>query len=222
MGIYSRVFSACCSSSTSASSPIETGLAFLPQTMTLAVMSLGLSNRLMRVFRAKPTSLAGCALIFVGLVLFALATPRDDLLPSAVRAPCSCWGVGSSMAFTPLAKHRVGPYPQGRTPESARASSAWARRCPLRSLWPSSVSCLTNRTSALLATGSSVSHALTGGYRLGFVVAAAFVVVGALICMWFVPSGPAPSVEASPTGTHRSTRHRGDTSSVAPIGAVER
>ncbi len=189
-------------------SPIETGLAFLPQTLTLAAMSLGLTNRLMRVFRAKPTALVGCAQIFAGLVLFALATPATTYFPQLFGAMLLL-GVGSSMALTPLLNIGLARIPK---PDAGMGSGIINV-----SQTVSAALCVavlgvvsTNRTRALLATGSSASHSLTGGYRLGFAVAAAGVVVGALVCIWFVPSGQAPSVEAPSTGIAPIAPTRGD------------
>ena len=197
-------------------SPIETGAAFLPQTISLSVMSLGLRNRLMRAFRAKPTSLAGCGLIFVGLVLFALATPRTTYFPQLFVAMLLL-GVGSSMAFTPLLNIGLARIPKADAGLGSGIVSVGQQVSAALSVAILGV-LSTNRTTALLATGSSVSHALTAGYRLGFVVAAAFVVVGALICVLLVPSGPAPWVKASPLDTAPLDPTSGDTTSVAPIG----
>src|SRR5205823_3148095 len=66
--------------------PIEVGLAFLPVSLGIGVLSLGFSERLIMRFGAKATLLPGLVLIIAGLLLFARA-PVDanywvDVLPS--------------------------------------------------------------------------------------------------------------------------------------------
>ena len=166
--------------------PLATGLAFLPQTLTVAVMSLGPSARLIKIFHPKPTALLGFSSIFSGLVLFALVTPHTAYFPQVFFALLLI-GMGGAMAFTPLLTIGVSNIPaadaglgSGLINVSQQVSAAVA------------VAVLSvvaaNRTHALLATGHSATHALAGGYRLGFVVGAGCAAVGAVVCAVLVPS----------------------------------
>jgi EmrB/QacA subfamily drug resistance transporter len=178
---------------------IETGLVFLPQTVSLSAMALGPTNRLMRSLHPKPTAVLGFALIFTGLLLFVLATPQTTYFPQLLISMLLL-GVGSSMAFTPLLNIGLARIPKAEAGLGSGVINV--------SQQVSAALCVailgvvsTNRTRSLLDGGSSLSHALAGGYRLGFVVAAASVAVGAVVVLLFVPSGTAPSLEASPLDT---------------------
>jgi EmrB/QacA subfamily drug resistance transporter len=166
--------------------PLATGLAFLPQTLTVAVMSLGPSARLIKTLHHKPTALLGFASIFSGLVLFALVTPHTAYFPQVFFALLLI-GMGGAMAFTPLLTIGVSNIPaadaglgSGLINVSQQVSAAVAVAVL------SVVSA--NRTHALLAAGHSPTHALAGGYRLGFVVGAGCAAAGAVACALLVPS----------------------------------
>src|ERR1019366_2489392 len=55
--------------------PVVTGLAFLPQTLMVAVMSAGLTARIMRRLGPKVTALGGLAVLAVGLALLINSGP---------------------------------------------------------------------------------------------------------------------------------------------------
>jgi hypothetical protein len=173
--------------------PLATGLAFLPQTLTVAVMSLGPSARLIKILHHKPMALLGFASIFSGLVLFALVTPHTAYFPQVFFALLLI-GMGGAMAFTPLLTIGVSNIPaadaglgSGLINVSQQVSAAVAVAVL------SVVSA--NRTHALLAAGHSPTHALAGGYRLGFVVGAGCAAAGAVVCALLVPS-PSPTQTA--------------------------
>jgi MFS family permease len=162
-------------------------------------MSLGPTNRLMRRFGAKPTALGGFVMILGGLIIFAQATPQTRYFPW-LFVSLVLLGVGSSLSFTPLLNVGLARIPK----EDAGLGSGVVSV----SQQVASALCVAilgvvaaNRTQALLASGRSVANALAGGYRLGFVVAACSVAVGAVVCVVWVPSGATPSLEGSPMDT---------------------
>jgi EmrB/QacA subfamily drug resistance transporter len=166
--------------------PLQAGLAFLPQTLTVAVMSTGPTRRLMRVLGAKPAALAGMVCLFAGLTLFALVTPHTAYFPHLFFA-LLCTGVGSAMAFTALLTIGVAEVPvadAGLGSGVVNVSQQFAAAIAVAVL--SVVA--SNRTEALLRAGSPATHALTAGYRLGFLVAMCCVAVGALVAAVAVPS----------------------------------
>ena len=65
--------------------PVVTGLAFLPQTLMVAVMSAGLTARIMSRLGPKTTALVGLAVVAVGLALFVGSGPAYGLLPPDLR-----------------------------------------------------------------------------------------------------------------------------------------
>jgi MFS family permease len=166
--------------------PLATGVGFLPQTLTVAVMSLGLSVRVIRAVGLKRTALLGFGIIIVGLLLFAAVTPGTAYFPQ-VFFSLTLIGMGGALCFTPLLTVGVSDVPaadaglgSGLVNVSQQVSAAVAVAVL------SVVS--TNRTHALLASGHSSTHALAGGYRLGFLVAAGCAVVGAIVCAVLMPA----------------------------------
>jgi EmrB/QacA subfamily drug resistance transporter len=177
--------------------PLATGLAFLPQTLTVAVMSLGPSARLIRIFRHKPTALAGFASIFSGLVLFALVTPHTAYFPQVFFALLLI-GMGGAMAFTPLLTIGVSNIPAADAGLGSGVINVSQQGGAAVAIAVLSV-VSTNRSHALLASCHSTANALAGGYRLGFVVAAVCAIAGAVACGLLLPSPTRPEpVELAP------------------------
>jgi MFS family permease len=154
---------------------IETGLAFLPVSVLIGVLSLWLSPRLNERFGARATLLAGLVLLVAALGLFARA-PLDagyvvDLLPSMVL-----FGIGAGLAFpalTTLAMSGATAEDSGLASGLVNTSLQVGGAVGLAVLATLSAT----RTDSLLADGESTAEALTGGYRFAFVVAAGMVVV---------------------------------------------
>jgi EmrB/QacA subfamily drug resistance transporter len=162
---------------------VATGLAFLPQTLMVAVMSTGITNRIIARFGAKPTSLAGLVVVAAGLTLFVFSGPDTAYFPQIFGAVLLI-GFGAAMAFTPLLTIALAEVPakdagigSGIINVSQQVSGA------LSVAILGAVS--TSHTKALLASGSSLVDALDGGYRLAFTVALvsvlAAIVLGAFI-----------------------------------------
>jgi EmrB/QacA subfamily drug resistance transporter len=154
---------------------IETGLAFLPVSVLIGVLSLWLSPRLNERFGARATLLAGLVLLVAALGLFARA-PLDagyvvDLLPSMVL-----FGIGAGLAFpalTTLAMSGATAEDSGLASGLVNTSLQVGGAVGLAVLATLSAT----RTDSLLADGESTAEALTGGYRFAFVVAAGMVVL---------------------------------------------
>ena len=103
-------------------SPLEVGLAFLPGNIIMAVLSLGLSARLVMRFGIRMPLGVGLGLAAVGLLLFARA-PVDgtfvvDVLPSMILL-----GLGAGMAFNPVLLAAMSDVAAGARQASRPASS---------------------------------------------------------------------------------------------------
>ncbi len=164
---------------------LQTGLAFLPQTLAVALVSLGPSRYLMRILQPKRTALVGFVSIAIGLTLFAFSGQQTDYFPQLFFALLLI-GAGGALAFTPLLTIGVSNIPpadaglgSGLINVSQQVSAAVA--VAVLGVVSSS------RTDSLLAAGSSTVHALASGYRLGFIVAAICVATGAVVCAVLVP-----------------------------------
>ena len=82
-------------------SPLETGLAFLPLTITSGALSLGWAERLVTTFGGRRVLLAGNVLAFAGLLALTLAPSNASYLASTFPAMVLV-GVGMGAAFPPL------------------------------------------------------------------------------------------------------------------------
>ncbi len=156
--------------------PIRTGLAFLPQTLSVALMSSGVTARIMRRLQPKFTALTGLAVLGGGLALLISSGVGTAYFP-LIFAALLLIGLGAAMAFTPLLTIALAEVPaqdagigSGIVNVSQQVSAA---------LSVAVLGAVSSRhTASLLASGKSVVDALDGGYRLAFTIALASVVVG--------------------------------------------
>ena len=153
---------------------LETGLAFLPVSVLIGILSLGFSARLSQRYGATAVLLPGLVLIAVGLLGFA-RVPVDgsylaDVLP--VMIPL---GIGAGLFFpalTTLAMSGVSPSESGLASGLVNTSLQVGGAIGLAVLATLSAT----RSEKLLADGESTASALTSGYHLAFVIAAGLVV----------------------------------------------
>jgi EmrB/QacA subfamily drug resistance transporter len=82
-------------------SAFETGLAFLPTTLTIGVMSAGVSARLMARVGPRNMLMAGLALIVTALGMLSQLGPQTSYAPSLLVAYVLL-GAGAGMSFLPL------------------------------------------------------------------------------------------------------------------------
>jgi EmrB/QacA subfamily drug resistance transporter len=160
-------------------SPLGVGFAFLPATLLMGAMSLGLAERLNRVVGPGRTLVAGTALVALGMLLMARA-PVDgdyatDVLPTMVLL-----GLGAGSAFPALmslAMSGVAPQDSGLASGLVNMSAQACGAIGLAVL----ATLASDRTSAARAEGEAVAEALTSGYQLAFVVAAALIAAAAVL-----------------------------------------
>ena len=159
--------------------PIRTGLAFLPQTLCVAVMSAGLTTRIMDRLQPKLTALIGLLVLSGGLALFITSGVHTAYFPHLFIAVLLV-GLGAATAFTPLltmALAHVPPKDAGIGSGIVNVSQQVSAAFSVAVLGAVS----TNRTATLLADGRSVLSALDGGYRLAFVIALVSVLIGLVL-----------------------------------------
>jgi MFS family permease len=141
---------------------LETGLAFLPVSLGIGLLSLGFSARLNLRFGERAVLLPALALLVVGLGWLTRvpvgASYVVDLLPSMVLI-----GIGAGLTFPALSTLAM----SGATPSDA----GLAVLATLSS----------EETASRLADGSSAPHALTAGYQLAFTVGAVLLVVAVVV-----------------------------------------
>jgi EmrB/QacA subfamily drug resistance transporter len=176
-------------------SAVGTGVAFLPVSLGIGVLSLGFSARLNQRFGPKATLLPGLALLVLGLSWMARAPVNAsyavDLLPAMLAL-----GVGAGLSFPSLMTLSM----SGATAEDSGLASGLVNttvqvggargRAVLATL-------STTRTNHLIATGVAHPAALTGGYHLAWVVSASIAGAG-LIAGSTILKGVRLGQEAAP------------------------
>ena len=162
-------------------SPLETGAAFLPWTLTVAVLSQGITARLVGRFGPLPVLTTGMATAAGGLLLFATVGPDTAYFPTVFVA-CFLIGLGIGNAFMPLLTLAMAEVPaadaglgSGITNVSQQISGA------LGLAVLSTIAA--DHTQGLLADGSGTTSALLGGYHVAFIAGAAAIVVGILLAV---------------------------------------
>jgi EmrB/QacA subfamily drug resistance transporter len=156
---------------------LTTGLAFLPQTLMMALLSLGATAWLVHRFGPRVPLLTGLALIAAGLSLLATSGAHTAYLPQLAGA-FVLTGLGAGMALMPLLMLAMANVPRedaglasGITNTSLQVSAAIGIAA-LGSLSD-------DRTRSLVASGVHGTDALLGGYHL-----ALWVAVGCAVAAW--------------------------------------
>jgi EmrB/QacA subfamily drug resistance transporter len=166
---------------------LEVGMAFLPTTLVIGILSLGFSERLNMRFGPKATLLPSLVLIAAALVVFArLPVDGDyvtDVLPGMVLL-----GLGAGMSFPSLMTLAM----SGATPSDAGLASGLVNTT-LQVGGAIGLAVLatlaTTRTQHLLNGGDGNASALTGGYHLAFIIAAGLVVTALVVAITVISSG---------------------------------
>lgn len=161
--------------------PMRVGLSFLPQPMIVAALSLGGTARLMGRFGAQRVLFAGLSLLAVALWTFARRDADAPYWPGRFLS-YAIVGVGAGMSFLPLltiAMSDVPPRDAGLGSSIVNLSLQLAAAIDLSIL--SAVA--SYRTDALTARHVDPRDALIGGYRAGYAVAVAGVVVGLVLAI---------------------------------------
>ena len=174
--------------------PIAAGAAFLPQTLTVAVFSLGPAARLTQRFGPRRLLIAGLVVLIAGFALFAVVTQPGTAYFPWLFAAYAIVGVGAGMAFMTLISLALADVPaqdagiaSGMVNVSVQISAALG----LAVLGTIAAS----QTSALSASGETAIAALSGGYQLAFVVAGGCVVAALVATLLWIRD---PEPEAVP------------------------
>jgi EmrB/QacA subfamily drug resistance transporter len=150
---------------------LQIGLAFLPVTLSMGLLSIRYAERLATSLGARATMLPGLALIAVGLVLFALAPVHSHYLPNLLPTMLLL-GVGAGMCFPALmnlAMSSASPQDAGLASGLVNTTAQVGGALGLAVLATLSSS----HARHLLTGGQRQAAALTGGYQLAFWIAAA-------------------------------------------------
>ena len=155
---------------------LQTGLAFLPWTLTVAALSMGVTARVVARFGPMRTVIAGMALVLVGLGLNYSTSLTTAFFPTLLFAYLSI-GLGIGLAFMPLLQIGMADVPAqdaGLGSGIINVSQQIAGAFGLALL--STVA--TNHSKGLIAAGHPVAASLLAGYHLAYIVGGIAVAVG--------------------------------------------
>jgi EmrB/QacA subfamily drug resistance transporter len=158
---------------------LQTGVAFLPATVIMGVLSLGYSHKLVMRFGAKATMLPALGLIAVALALFTQA-PVDGDYAVHVLPVMVLLGTGAGLAFPALmtlAMSGVEPRDAGLASGLVNTTAQVGGALGLAVL----ATLASTRTGDLAAAGESLDPALVGGYHLAFAIAAILMAVAVVV-----------------------------------------
>jgi MFS family permease len=177
---------------------LETGLAFLPLTLILGALSVGITARLMDRFGSTSVLLAGLAAIIAALVLLA-RVPAHTGHFRTILLPFSLLGLGAGLSFLPLTTIAMAEVPiadAGLASGIVNASLQIAAAIEVAALGTVAA----DRSKVLSGLGQHHLQALTGGFHLAWAIGAGAVGIGALVAfIWLRPPAKrAQAVELEP------------------------
>jgi MFS family permease len=172
---------------------LQIGLAFLPMTLSVAVLSSGITAALVGRFGAKRTLVPGLGATALGLLVLSTAGVHAGYFPTLFGA-FFLLGVGGGLSFMPLLHIAMADVPD----RDAGLASGLVNV----SMWISAAIGLaalgtiaTDHTRALADQGDSAAAAFTGGYHLAFLIGAGIVAVAILVALWALPGDHARAQE---------------------------
>jgi MFS family permease len=175
-------------------SPIRTGLAFLPISLMMGLLSAGITARLIGRFGNKRVLVPGMISTTVGLVLLTRISPHDDfatvVLPAFVLI-----GLGAGTSFVPLLSIAMSKVPNADAGLGSGIVNVSMQMSAAIGLAVMST-IATDHTASLVALGRPLSSALVDGYRLAFLLAGIIAGVGAVLASLLLrdtDGGPDPS-----------------------------
>jgi predicted MFS family arabinose efflux permease len=172
--------------------PLRTGVAFLPLTLVMAIMSLGVTSRLLARFGPMKLLIPGMSLAVLGLLWLSRSGVHANYLVAILPA-FLLLGIGMSVSAVPLLTIAMADVPR----EDAGLASGIVNV----SMWLASSAGLAvfgtlaaSKSKSLLANGYSNSQSLLAGYHEAFFIGA---VLAALALLVIVTALRAPAKEAS-------------------------
>jgi len=176
--------------------PLQVGLAYLPQTLIWGGVSLFLSDKLVMRYGIRMPIVIGFPAFALGILLFARA-PVDgnyfvDMLPAMILQ-----GFGAGVAFNPLLLAAMGDVePQDSGLASGVVNTAFMMGGALGLAILASAA--DSRTDSLVASGENAVDALLSGYHLAFLIGAVFAAGAAAVGAIFLRPAQQPEMHGAP------------------------
>jgi EmrB/QacA subfamily drug resistance transporter len=168
-------------------SALQTGLAFLPWTVTVGVLSLGVTARLVTRFGPMRVLVLGMVTVIVGLTLLGSAGVDTSYFPTIFLAYFAI-GLGIGSAFMPLLTIAMADVPTrdaGLGSGITNVSQQVAGALGLAVLG----TIATNHSKALVAQGNTLASSLVSGYHLAFAIGAISILVGIATALTVLRTG---------------------------------
>jgi EmrB/QacA subfamily drug resistance transporter len=162
-------------------SALQTGLAFLPWTLTVAVLSLGITAWLVERLGAMRVLIPGMIVVAGGLTLLAGVGSDTSFFPTIFLAFFAI-GLGIGISFMPLLTIAMADVPAPDAGLGSGIVNVSQQICGALGLAVLGT-IATNRTHASLVHHHSAVGSLLDGYHLAFVIASACVCAGALAAL---------------------------------------
>ncbi len=184
---------------------LRTGLAFLPWTVTVGVLSLGITARLVARFGPMRVLLGGLSLVIVGLALLASAGAHTSFFPTLLVAYFTL-GLGVGTSFLPLLTIAMAEVPAS---DAGLASGIVNVSQQISGAFGLAVlgTFATTRTKTLAAEGHSATASLLGGYHLAVDIGAVCIAVAIVLAV--VVLGPVTR-QAKQPAVERAVERPGD------------
>ena len=162
-------------------SALRTGLSFLPWTITVGILSLGVTARLVGRFGPMRVMISGMATVALGLALLCTAGTHTSFFPTIFLAYLGI-GLGIGSSFMPLLTIAMADVPAseaGLGSGIVNVSQQVSGALGLAVLG----TIATNHSRALIGHGDPLAGSLVSGYHLAFVIAAVIVVAGIAVAL---------------------------------------
>jgi EmrB/QacA subfamily drug resistance transporter len=173
---------------------LETGLAFLPMSVVVAIFSSGLTSKLIARFGAKQILIPGLTAMLIGLLMISRLGTHSAYFPWAFIA-FTVMGIGGGTAFSPLLTIAMSEVPNAQAGLGSgiiNVSMQGSAALGIAVLGTIAA----DHTKSLAATHSHAA-ALTGGYQLAFLIASGCVLVGIVLAQVALPAPPVTPVTSA-------------------------
>ncbi len=182
-------------------SALQTGLAFLPWTVTVGILSLGVTARLVGRFGPMRVLILGMVTVIIGLALLGTTGVQTRFFPTIFLAYFAI-GLGIGSAFMPLLTIAMADVPAndaGLGSGITNLSQQIAGAIGLAVLG----TIATNHTRTLETQGHTLASSLVSGYHLAFAIGAASILVGLVTALAVlrtrdVPAATHPAAASEP------------------------
>ena len=161
---------------------LQTGLGFLPTTLAIGVLSgTGIAARLMARFGPRNLAMAGMTVLASGLLLLSQAGAHTAYFPTLLAAYLML-GMGAGTSFLPLITIAMSEVP---IPDAGLASGFSNVTMQVGGALGLAAfgAIATDHANALFADGDPRPMALSGGFQLGFILAATAVVAALAVVL---------------------------------------